>query len=343
MTVQPDAVEHAVDDATIRRVTIAGVIGQIVEWYDYTVYAATATVLALVFYPPGEDDAALLLTYGLFAVTFVVRPLGGVLCGFLGDRFGRKTLLAAVVLLISAATTAMGLLPSYAAAGMLAPILLLVLRLLQGFSAGGEVAGATSFVGEYAPDRRRGLLSSWLQVGTFLALLLGVVLVAALTAALGQQAMVAWGWRIPFLVAAPLGLIGFYIRSRLEDTPKFTALAAHREVLPNPLRNAFGSSEHRRAILLGATIPVLTAVGFYALFTYMSAYLTRELGLSPTNGLVATGISQLIAIVTIPVAARISDHVGRKPVLAAASTGLIVASVPCFLLGVGDVARDRRR
>ncbi|EFL20391.1 major facilitator family transporter [Streptomyces himastatinicus ATCC 53653] len=262
------AAPSRVERTTVRRATAAGAIGSFVEWYDYGIYGLLAGSVSVVFFP-GDADSALLLTYAGFAVSFAIRPFGAAICGHLGDRMGRKRLLAVLILLISGATAAIGVLPTYAAIGWAAPALLILLRMLQGFSAGGEVAGAMSFVAEHAEDKRRGYTTSWLPVGSFVALLVGSLISRLLIDTVGQDAMNSWAWRVPFLIAVPLGAVGFYIRAKLEDTPRFQAIIESRNVARNPLKEALTSREHLKAIGLAIALPALNGPGYYIVFVYM--------------------------------------------------------------------------
>jgi MHS family proline/betaine transporter-like MFS transporter len=323
---------YAADPATVRKATIAGTVGSFVEWYDYGIYGLLAGTLAAVLSPAGDTSLGLILTYVGFLISFLVRPFGSVICGYLGDRMGRRTLLATLLLLISGATAAIGLIPSFATIGWAAPILLIAMRMLQGFSAGGEVAGAMSFVGEYAPNHRRGLATSFIAVGSFVALLFGSVLSAVLIAALGTDAVTAWAWRIPFLVAVPLGFVGWYIRTRLEDSPRFQALQAHRAVARNPLRTAFTDARHLKAIGLTIALPALNGPGYYILFVYMPTYLKSELEFTQVQGLIVTAAGLAAIIIAIPLLARLSDRIGRKPILIGSAVSMGVLAYPAFLL-----------
>ncbi|TLS42344.1 MFS transporter [Streptomyces montanus] len=332
------AASSGVERTTVRRATAAGAIGSFVEWYDYGIYGLLAGTLSTAFFP-GDADSALLLTYAGFAVSFAIRPFGAAICGYLGDRIGRKRLLAALILLISGATAAIGVLPTYKAIGWAAPVLLIGLRLLQGFSAGGEVAGAMSFVAEHAEDKRRGFTTSWLPVGSFVSLLAGSLLARLLIETLGQDAMNSWAWRIPFLVAVPLGAVGFYIRSKLEDTPRFQAVMESRNVSHNPVKEALTSREHLKAIGLAIALPALNGPGYYIVFVYMPTYLSTELEFTPSNALLVTAAGLLAISVTIPFMARLSDRLGRKPVLAGSALAMAILGYPCFqLISHGSVA-----
>lgn len=334
----PDSGQSTVDRKTLRRVTVAGSVGVFVEFYDYAVYGFLASTIATVFFPKQDGTAALLLTFSIFGLTFFVRPLGGILCGYLGDRIGRQRTLVIVLMLISGSTVGIGVLPTYSAMGLAAPLLLLLLRLAQGFSAGGESAGAMSFVAEYSPEGRRGALTSYAQLGSYVSLLLGAVVTTALTESLGPTAMTAWGWRIPFLLAVPMAVIGFYIRSRLDETPKFQQLQRDSGRARNPLKETFASARQRKAVVLAIMIPVLNGTGYYVLFTYMPTYLNKTLHFSVVQGLLITVCSLVAIIIAIPLAGRLSDRIGRKRTIAGSALSLVVLGYPCYwMLTKGSV------
>ncbi|ALE05764.1 MFS transporter [Arthrobacter sp. ERGS1:01] len=321
------------DGKVVRKATIAGAMGSFVEWYDYGIYGLLTTYLAINVMG-SKDVGSLLLTNIGFLVSFLARPFGSVICGYLGDKMGRKTLLSTLLLLISASTAAIGLIPSHAIIGIAAPILLILLRILQGFSAGGEVAGAMSFVGEYAPNRTRNLSMSFIAVGSFAALLFGSLLSTALIATLGDATMEAWAWRIPFLVAVPLGYVGFFIRSRMEDTPHFAALRERNQVERNPLKAVFTSKRHLQAIAITIFLPAVNGPGYYLLFAYMPTYLKTSLGnghnFSSVQALMVTAVGLVTIIVAIPLMARLSDRIGRKPVLTLSAIAMAAVSYPMF-------------
>lgn len=312
----------------LRRVVAASFIGNFVEWFDYAVYGYLATVIARVFFPEASATAGLLATFAVFAISFVIRPIGGLVWGHFGDRIGRRTALSLSILIMSMATFCVALIPGYATIGVAAPILLLVVRMVQGFSASGEYAGASAFLAEYAPQRRRGFFTSVVPASTATGLLVGSLLAALLTAVLNTGQLDSWGWRLPFLLAAPLGLIGRYIRLRLEDTPKFHELEL-REHANAPLRELF--THHRRAIVIALGVTCLNAVGFYLLLSYMPTYLSTELGVGETASFVASAITLTCYIGFIFGMGALSDRFGRKRVLIAASIGFTVLTIPLFM------------
>ncbi|WP_156367528.1 MFS transporter [Arthrobacter sp. Leaf69] len=324
-----------VSKETRRRVIAASFIGNFVEWFDYAVYGYLAVTIAAVFFPESDPQTGLLLTFALFAISFLVRPLGGFVWGHIGDRVGRRTALSLSILIMSGATFCIALIPGYDTIGIWAPILLLIIRVAQGFSASGEYAGASAFLVEYAPANKRGLYAAVVPASTAAGLLLGSLLAGLLTTLLSSEAMQSWGWRLPFLLAAPMGLIGRYIRTKLEDTPVFRELAAEDQTIKAPVFGLFRN--HWRLLLKAVGAVLLNAVGFYVILSYMPTYLSSELGLGATESFLATTIALLTYIGFIFLTGMLSDRYGRKKVLIAASISFIVLTVPAFaLLGTGS-------
>ncbi|MBU9259588.1 MFS transporter [Burkholderia multivorans] len=336
-SVPDDTVSHRGDEPhSLPRVAIAAAaLGNATEWFDYGIYAyGLAYISAALF--PGNTASATLFALGTFAISFLIRPLGGLFWGPLGDRLGRKRVLALTVLTMSGATLLVGLLPTYATAGWLAPAALILLRMVQGFSTGGEYGGAATFIAEYAPDSRRGLCGSFLEFATLAGFSLGALLMLGFALLLGDTAMHAWGWRLPFLVAAPLGLVGFYLRSRLEETPVFRELEeqAHRREQAAPAAMPIGRLLVRYArplLLLGGLVVALNVVN-YVLLAYMPTYMHKELGVSENMSLLIPLIGMLAMMVLLPFAGWLSDRVGRKTMWWISLVGLFVAAVPMFAL-----------
>ncbi|AOW86744.1 glycine betaine/L-proline transporter ProP [Streptomyces olivaceus] len=322
----------ATDPALVRRAVKAAALGNAMEWFDFGVYSYIAVTLGKVFFPSGSPTAQLLSTFGAFAAAFLVRPLGGVVFGPLGDRVGRQKVLALTMIMMAAGTFAIGLIPSYATIGVWAPVLLLVARLVQGFSTGGEYAGASTFIAEYAPDKRRGFLGSWLEFGTLAGYIGGAGLVTLMTALLSDGDLMSWGWRIPFLIAGPMGVIGLYLRMRLEETPAFAAELEKAETArPKvPLREMV--TGQWRALLLCVGLVLVFNVTDYMLLSYMPSYLTSELEYDETHGLLVVLAVMALMMVVQPFAGALTDRVGRRPVIAAGCAGFLLLSVPALLL-----------
>ena len=323
---------HTGDDVskdTRRRVITASVIGNFVEWFDYAVYGYLAGIISTVFFPEADRQTALLATFGVFAVSFFVRPLGGFFWGHIGDRLGRRKALSLSIVIMSVATFCIALIPGYGTIGLMAPVLLLLVRVVQGFSASGEYAGASAFLVEYAPAHRRGLYAAVVPASTAAGLLLGSLLAALLTSVLSESQLHDWGWRLPFLLAAPMGLIGRYIRTKLEDTPAFRALS-QEEHGKAPARDMFRNNRRQLIIATGAVL--LNAVGFYVILSYMPTYLAEELGFGAGESFLATTIALASYIGFIFLTGIASDRFGRKRMLITASVLFMLLTVPAFML-----------
>jgi MFS transporter, MHS family, proline/betaine transporter len=325
-------VETEPPPGVLKKAIAASAIGNATEWFDYGIYAYGVTYISAAIFP-GDTESATLLALMTFAVSFLVRPLGGLIWGPLGDRLGRKHVLAITILLMSGATLCVGLVPTYDAIGLWAPILLVLLRMIQGFSTGGEYGGAATFMAEYAPSRRRGFLGSFLEFGTLAGFSLGALLMLGFSLVLGDDAMHSWGWRLPFLVAAPLGLVGVYLRSRLEDTPVFRELEAkgQKEEETTTQFKDLLAGYWKPILQLGGLVVALNVVN-YTLLTYMPTYLESEIGLSSDESLIVPIIGMLTMMLFLPFAGRISDRIGRKPLWWFSLAGLFVFGTPMFLL-----------
>ncbi|MEU7379795.1 glycine betaine/L-proline transporter ProP [Streptomyces sp. NPDC042207] len=319
------------DPALVRRAVKAAALGNAMEWFDFGVYSYIAVTLGKVFFPSGNPTTQLLSTFGAFAAAFLVRPLGGMVFGPLGDRIGRQKVLAFTMIMMAVGTFAIGLIPSYATIGVGAPLLLLAARLVQGFSTGGEYAGASTFIAEFAPDKRRGFLGSWLEFGTLAGYIGGAGLVTLMTALLSSDQMTSWGWRIPFLIAGPMGIIGLYLRMRLEETPAFAAEAEKCESRPKvPLREMIAGQW--KALLLCVSLVLVFNVTDYMLLSYMPSYLTSVLKYDETHGLLVVLCVMALMMIVQPFAGALTDRVGRRPVIAAGCAGFLFLSVPALLL-----------
>lgn len=331
MTVHDEQVSQRGTEASDTRRAVRGAaIGNTVEWFDFAIYSVLATYIADKFFPSGNDTVALLNTFAIFAAAFFMRPIGGFFFGPLADRIGRQRVLAIVILLMSGSTFAIGLVPSYDSIGVAAPLLLLLLRCLQGFSAGGEYGSGACFLAEYAPDKHRGFVVSFLVWSVVVGFLLGSITVTVLEALLPEAAMDSYGWRIPFLLAGLLGAVGLYIRLKLRDTPEFEELRDEGEVSESPLKEALTTSW--RPILQIFGLVVIHNVGFYTVFTFLPSYFTKTLGLTKMDAFVSITIASIVAMVLIPPLGALSDRIGRKPLLLAGSIGFIVGAYPLFLL-----------
>ncbi|WP_111895305.1 MFS transporter [Acinetobacter sp. MB5] len=316
--------------STLKRVATASFIGNFVEWFDYAAYGFLATVIALVFFPSSDPVIALMSTYAIFALSFIVRPFGGIFWGYIGDKHGRKYALSWSIMIMTLATMCIALLPNYASIGLFAPLLLLLLRMIQGFSASGEYAGASNFLAEYAPENKKGLYTSLVPASTAAGLLLGSLMSAAMFAWMSESFLHEYGWRIPFLLAAPLGLIGRFIRLKLEDTPEYVAhqKTSHKETFP--IKALF--TEYRQPLFRAFAIASLNATAFYLIFSYMPNYLSTELGVNKTESFISSAISLAFYIGIVFLMGKYSDRLGRNKMLAMACVGFVILTFPLFYL-----------
>ncbi len=322
----------------LKRAIAASAIGNATEWFDYGLYAYGVGYISVAIFP-GDTQSATLLALMTFAVSFLVRPLGGFVWGPLGDRIGRRAVLAVTILLMSGATLCVGLVPTYDMIGFWAPLLMVLLRMIQGFSTGGEYGGAATFMAEYSPTRRRGFLGSFLEFGTLAGFATGALMMLGMSLMLNDEQMHSWGWRVPFLIAAPLGLVGIYLRSRLDETPIY-------QELEDEGRTEKGIAEEFKDLLVRYRGPILRLGGLvvalnvvnYTLLTYMPTYLGATIGLSETMSLLAPIIGMLAMMVFLPIAGQLSDRVGRKPLWWFSLVGLFVMGIPMFMLMSTGVA-----
>lgn len=335
-----------IDDSKLKKAVTAAALGNAMEWFDFGVYGFVAFALGKVFFPSASPAVQTIAALGTFSVPFLVRPLGGVFFGVMGDRFGRQKVLSLTIIIMAISTFCIGLIPSYATIGLWAPVLLLLCKLAQGFSVGGEYTGAAIFVAEYAPDRRRGFLGSWLDFGSIAGFVLGAGLVVLLQTLLGSASFLDWGWRIPFFVAGPLGLLGLYLRHAAEETPAFTQ---QLEKMEKEDRDAIKErptvsfveifSKYRKALLVCIGMVLVTNITYYMLLTYMPTYLSSSLGYSEDHGVLIIVVVMIGMLFVQPVVGFFSDKFGRRPFLLIGSLGLLVCSIPAYrLVGSDNIA-----
>lgn len=317
-----------------RRVLLAGSVGQFIEFYDFSLYGLSAITLSKLFFPGTSPVAALLATFATFGVAFLIRPLGGLFFGALGDKYGRRPVLYITLLTIGVATAAIGLLPTYASIGVMAPVLLVLCRLLQGFSAGGESVGAPAFVFEHAPKNRRGMWLNITLAATALPSVVGGTFILILSSSLSADAFDSWGWRVPFLVALPLALFGLWIRSKTEESEAFKVVQAKQATAKNadhtPIRDAF--RQNWKQMLQVIMVMGLTAMGFYFLTGYFVSYVQTAGELSREQSLLVNAIAMTSYALILPLGGILSDRVGRKPMLIAGAATIAVVAVPAFML-----------
>lgn len=311
------------------RVALSSFLGNFIEWFDYATYTYFAITIGAVFFPESGVNSTL-MAFAIFALSFIFRPLGAVFWGNMGDKKGRKWSLSISIFLMSGAAFLIGCLPSFAAIGIASPVLLLVLRSVQGFSAAGEYSGAAVFLAEYAPADKRGRYCSLVPASTATGLFVGSTVALVLKSVLPEVALVEWGWRIPFLMAGPLGYIAHFIRTRLEDSPAFHEMEHEKKEVDRPSRLVF--KKYRRRLLSSIAATMVNSVGFYLVLTYLPTYLTSYTTMGASEAQLATDIALVTYIFIIFGAGRLSDRVGRRRMLLGACATFIVLSIPCFLM-----------
>lgn len=328
-----------IDDAKLRKAITAASLGNAMEWFDFGVYGFVAYALGKVFFPDATPGIQMIAALATFSVPFLIRPLGGLFFGMLGDKYGRQKILSITIIIMSISTFCIGLIPGYQTIGIWAPILLLLCKMAQGFSVGGEYTGASIFVAEYSPDRKRGFMGSWLDFGSIAGFVLGAGLVVLLQAIIGETHFLDWGWRLPFFVALPLGIIGLYLRHALEETPAFQQHVdkmehGDREGLQNGPRVSFKeiATKHWRSLLSCVGLVLATNVTYYMLLTYMPSYLSHNLHYSESHGVLIIIAIMLGMLFVQPLIGWLSDRFGRRPFVMIGGTALLIFSLPAFHL-----------
>ncbi|WP_230160417.1 MFS transporter [Peribacillus simplex] len=314
----------------MRRILIASLVGSSIEWFDYFLYGTvSALVFNQLFFVNEDPTIGLLLSYASFALAFFIRPFGGVIFSHIGDRIGRKKTLVLTLSLMGVATFGMGLLPTYQAVGIWAPILLITLRLVQGLGIGGEWGGALLLAVEYAPAEKRGLFGAIPQMGVTIGMLLGTVALSIMTM-LPENAFMTWGWRIPFIFSALLVFFGLWIRKGIDETPSFKKVKESGEVPKLPIVETL--KNYWREVLIAVGAKVVETAPFYIFSTFVVSYATSNLGFSRTATLTAVMIATIITTILIPFMGKLSDTIGRKKLFIGGTVGMALFAFPYFWL-----------
>ncbi|WP_017345961.1 MFS transporter [Pantoea sp. A4] len=319
--------------------TVAGVtLGNMVEWFDFAIYSAMAMIMAKVFFPVSNNKTEMIAIYATFAAGFVIRPLGGFIFGPIGDKFGRRTALVASISVMSLSTLLISIIPSYHSIGMLAPVLLVLCRMLQGLSTGGEYGGSCIFISEHSPDKKRTFLTSWLEFGNILGFLVGGIIVSIISHTLGESVMLAWGWRVPFAIAGLMGIVAIFIRMRVDETPIFKEMQSEKKRSPQ-IKTSFVTiiAKEWKQLLRCAGIVAAFNISYYIILGYIPGYLSSFLGKSQEFSANLSLISTLGLLVFIPLFGYFGDIFGRKRLLQIGCIVMILFSVPAFMaLKSGD-------
>ena len=306
------------------RVVAAGTIGNVLEWYDFAIYGYFATAIGRQFFPHEDPVAQLLSAFGVFALGYLMRPVGGVLIGHIGDRFGRRAALTFSVAAMAVPTSLIGLLPGYATLGLMAPIALTLLRMLQGLSVGGEYTSSMVFLVERAPEGRRGLMGALTSCGACGGILLGSAVGAGFAAAMSTASLESWGWRVPFLLGLLVGIAGYFLRRHVLDT--IPGEPRKRAPIVETLQ------DHWRIVIGFAGLSVFNAVGFYVSFVYLVSWLQTADGIAPARALEINSLSMAVMLPVMVATGLLSDRFGRKPFLLLATGLAFVGAIPVFLL-----------
>ena len=322
--------EFGLDKRKMNRVLLASLIGSSIEWFDYFLYGTVAAlVFNQVFFVTEDPSVGLILAYASFALAFFIRPFGGIIFSHIGDRIGRKKTLVLTLTLMGVATFGMGLLPTYQAIGIWAPILLITLRLIQGLGIGGEWGGALLLAVEYAPKEKRGLYGSVPQMGITIGMLLGTVALSIMTL-LPEDSFMTWGWRVPFILSALLVVFGLWIRKGIDETPSFKEVQAKGEIPKVPLFHTL--KYHWREVLIAIGAKVVETAPFYIFSTFVVSYATTNLGFTRSATLGAVMVGTIVTTILIPIMGALSDRIGRKPLYVFGTIAMALYAFPYFWL-----------
>jgi len=322
------AEQNAALNLSGRRAIVVSTIGNALEWFDFMVYGFFAVIISRLYFPATNPTISLLATWATFGVGFMTRPLGGIVLGAVADRVGRKSALTLTISLMAVGIAFIAFAPTYQAIGIAAPILMLIGRLIQGFSAGGEVGCATAFLVEYAPSNRRGYFGSYQMVAQAIASLCGSLFGAVLTRTLSPDSLDSWGWRVPFVIGLLIVPVGLYLRSKLDESPVFLEKSQNNELTATPIRDA--ATKHWVQVAAGFGLTVFGTIGTYIFLLYMPTHATRVLHMALTDGLISSTFGALVYLVCCPIAGSLSDRIGRKKLMATALTLSLVTAYPIF-------------
>ncbi len=314
----------------MRKVVISGMLGNGLEWYDYALYGHMAFIISKLYFPATDPTTQLLATFGVFAVGFVFRPLGAVMFGYIGDRYGRRAALVLAIMMMAIPTGAIGLLPTYEQIGVWAPILLTVIRVFQGLSLGGEFAGSITYIVEHAPKTGRGLAGSASLISLVVGFMFGSFVSLATASLLSPEDFQSWGWRLPFLFGIVIGLVGIYIRKSCGESPAFEVAKSEGHLSDRPVREAFG--KHPCELIIGFAIYMAVTMPFYLISIYLISFTENHLHRLPKEALLINFITMSAMLVALTFSALLSDRIGRKRVMMPAAAAMFVCVVPLFML-----------
>ena len=313
---------------SLHKVALAGMIGNGLEWYDYMIYSYSAPIIAKLFFPSTDVFVSLIAAYGVFAAGYIMRPLGAILFGYIGDRFGRKASLAMSILLMAIPTAFIGLLPGFAQIGRAAPILLTCLRLIQGIALGGEFSGSITYIVEHSPKNKRHFAGSLSIISLVSGVLLGSVVATTFARNLTTPELYSWGWRLPFIIGFLIGLVGLYIRSFLSESPEYENAKKGNQLADKPIREVF--TKHWRSVAAATGLYMAVTVPFYMLTVFMNSFLSVTLHYSLSDSLLLNTIAMITLLIFMPISAILSDYFGNRIVLSISAFMLLISAIPIF-------------
>jgi len=314
----------------MRKVLLSGMVGNALEWYDFVLFLQFTPFIGQLFFPSSDPDAAFLAALGVFAVGFVMRPIGGVLFGYIGDKFGRKMSIVISILLMSIPTAAIGFLPTYEHIGIWAPILLTIIRLMQGLALGGGFSGCMTFIVEHAPNDKRGLLGSATMFSLGAGVLLGILVTNLCFHTVGRESFENWGWRIPFIISLGIGMVAFYIRGHVDESPVYLEAKKHGRLSRAPVREVL--SKHSGPLFAAISLYLCVTVPFYTFTGFFSNYLQRMMKFSFHDAIVINGVAISLFMLAMPFASIVSDRMGRRKVIWFYALALAAVTYPVFIL-----------
>lgn len=342
MTTSQASIDAPTPRTPMSRVVLAASTGTVFEYYDFMLYGSLATFFSALFFPPGNETAALLASLATFGAGFAIRPLGAIVFGRLGDRVGRKKTFLVTIVLMGLSTALVGVLPSFEVIGWWAPALLVVLRLAQGLALGGEFGGAAIYVAEHCDDHRRGFFTSWIQTTATFGLVLSLLVIVACRTWLGEEAFRDWGWRVPFLLSVVLLGFSVYIRTRITESPLFENLKRRGELSDSPVRETLFAAEHRTRMIAALAVAAAMSVGWYTAQFYSLVFLQTALLVDAGTASLLIVLVLLVGVAAYVGAGALSDRIGRKPVILSGIVVLLVTIFPVYrgLISVGNPALE---
>jgi MHS family proline/betaine transporter-like MFS transporter len=323
-------VKPPVTEKHMSRAVVTGAIGNVMEWYDFGIYGYFAPVISTLFFPSVDPMISLLATFAVFGCGFIIRPVGGFIFGHYGDKLGRKHVLSLTMIMMGFSTFLIGVLPTYASIGVASTAILTICRLLQGFSAGGEWIGSTSFIVEYAKKNNRGFIGSWQMFSVGIGLLCGSGMGALVSNLLSPEAVHSWGWRLPFLFGIIIAIVGYYMRTQIEETPRFKEVKTTNTTSKSPIIETLKKYPKATLICLGFTIN--WTVSYYVAFNYLPTYVAKMVKFPLADTMLSNTIGLVLFLILVPLCGALSDRIGRKPILLASCAGFALFTYPLFIL-----------